>query len=355
MRIGILTFHFAYNYGAMLQAYALSEYLSKCGHDVKIINYYPDELRHLYTLNPFVASRKREVIEKFKKFPSCARQFRRFEKFKNEELPCTEEISRDHLSQCNNRYDAFIVGSDQVWNNRILENVTPYFLDFVDDKKKKISYAASFGSVDISERYKRSLPVYLEKFDKISVREKEAVRLLDGVGISSISVVDPVFLLNRKEWLSLISSISVSKERYLFYYALEADAKLDEYVKCRAKREDKKMVVVHPTCEKVSNIKEAVYLNDVGPKEFLSLLVNADTVITNSFHATAFAAMFGIEVLNMASPSRLARSRGLIEELCHEYNSVQGEIHLLKNMISQDSIDSASMFAKEFLAKSINE
>ena len=357
MRIGILTFHFAYNYGAILQAYALSTYLSKCGHDVKIINYFPDELRHLYTLNPFIVSRKKEVLAKIKKLPRCAKQFRLFEKFKANDLPCTEEISRENLSKCNNSFDVFIVGSDQVWNNRILADIAPYFLTFVEDNKTKISYAASFGSIDISKEYKYSLSAYLEKFNTISVREKEAVCLLDDVGITSVAVVDPVFLLNRKEWLSLVSNIAVSKniKKYIFYYILEPDAKLDEYVKSRAKEEGKVIIVVHPTCERLSSIKEAVYLNNVGPKEFLSLLINAEIVVTNSFHATAFAAMFGIEVMNMASPKRLARSKSLIGELCHEYNPVQGEIHLLEDMVSQESVEFSAKSAKEFLDKSIKK
>lgn len=357
MKIGILTFHFAYNYGAMLQAYALSTYLSKCGYDVKIINYFPDELKHLYTLNPFIAVSKKEVLGKIKKLSRCVKQFRMFDEFKNNDLLCTYEVRKEDLRRCNDLFDVFIVGSDQVWSHKILTDVTPYFLNFVESNKIKISYAASFGSVNISKEYKDMLPVYLENFKAISVREEDAVRLLKNIGIDSEAVIDPVFLLDRKEWVSLANKNAVlkNKKKYIFYYILEANVKLDEYVRKKAKEEKCDIVIVHPTCERLSGIKEAVYLDEVGPKEFLGLLINAKIVVTNSFHATAFAAMFGIEVMNMGAPERLARVKSLVGRLCSEYNPIEGEIHLSSNIVSKDSLTKLVKTSKEFLNNSINE
>lgn len=357
MKIGILTFHFAYNYGAMLQAYALSTYLSKCGYDVKIINYFPDELRHLYTLNPFIAVSKKEVLGKIKKLPRCVKQFRMFDEFKNNDLLCTYEVRREDLRRCNDLFDVFIVGSDQVWSHKILTDVTPYFLNFAENNKIKISYAASFGSVNISKEYRDMLPVYLEKFKAISVREEDAVGLLKNIGIDSEAVIDPVFLLERKEWIALANDNAVlkNKKKYIFYYILEANVKLDEYVRKKAKEEKCDILIVHPTCERLSGIKGAVYLDEVGPKEFLGLLINAKIVVTNSFHATAFAAMFGIEVMNMGSPERMARVKSLVGRLCSEYNPIEGEIHLSSNIVSKDSLTKLVKTSKEFLNNSINE
>lgn len=356
MKIGILTFHFAYNYGAMLQAYALSTYLSKCGYDVKIINYFPDELKHLYTLNPFIAASKKEVLGKIKKLPRCVKQFKMFDEFKNNDLLCTYEVRREDLRRCNDLFDIFIVGSDQVWSHKILTDVTPYFLDFAENNKIKMSYAASFGSANISKKYRDMLPVYLENFKAISVREEDAVGLLKNIGIDSEAVIDPVFLLERKEWILLANNNVVLKnKKYIFYYILESNAELDEYVRKRAKEEKCAIVIVHPTCERLSGIREAIYLDEIGPKEFLGLLINAKIVVTNSFHATAFSIMFGIEVMNMGSSERLARVKSLVGKLCSEYNPVEGEIHLSSNFVSMDSLAKLVETSKNFLNNSINE
>lgn len=348
MRIGILTFHFAYNYGAMLQAYALSTYLSMCGHEVKIINYFPDELKHLYSINPLVSVRKKEILEKIKKIPRCLKQYRRFEEFKNKDLLCTERIKRDDLIKCNDFFDTFIVGSDQVWNDDILIDINPYLLSFVSDKKVKISYAASFGKESLSDNMAGLLKKALPEFNAISVREKWGVLSLKSLGIDAIEVADPVFLLEKKYWCGLSRYVK-TPERFLLCYSLERDIRIDKEVQDQVKQKDIPAIIIHSTCERIVVSDGAKYLYNIGPREFLYLILNAEVIITNSFHATAFSIILDKEVINISSRKRMARAKNLLNGLHCSYLAEPEHLHYIPEMETKELIMEISDSAQFFL------
>ena len=132
MKIGILTFHFAINYGAVIQSWALQKYLQKLGHDAFIINYDPRHYRYARWLH---------ALKKGMKF--CAREIR-FRVFRKKYLKETKLFSYNEQI-CNLGFDAYIVGSDQVWNVDFFNFNRRYFLDFVGNEERKIAYAASVG------------------------------------------------------------------------------------------------------------------------------------------------------------------------------------------------------------------
>ena len=165
MKIGILTFQFAHNYGALLQAYALKCYLNQLGYDVSIINYTPEKLRKEYSMNPFAYSKNLKVL-----LSLSLRNYRRrkqnrlFTQFQNNELGLRQRIlTSEELITAMNTYDVVSVGSDQVWNTNITGDIKSYFLE-KEVQAHKISYAASFGTDSICTYQKNAvnecLPLY---------------------------------------------------------------------------------------------------------------------------------------------------------------------------------------------------
>ncbi|WP_043551200.1 polysaccharide pyruvyl transferase family protein [Ruminococcus albus] len=214
-RIGIITFHFAYNYGAVLQALALSNFLTNNSYNVKIINYYPPELHHEYSLNPFDSRSKGEILGKAKLFFKRKRQYALFDNFVINNLTITDNVTKDKLGLLNSDFDCFITGSDQVWNDAFLNDSSPYFLSFVDSEKMSISYAASFGNKRISNEISENIKKYLPLFSWVSVRERFGVNILNLSHINSDLVIDPVFLLSLDEWLNFQNE-NVKEDNFIF-------------------------------------------------------------------------------------------------------------------------------------------
>lgn len=197
MKIAILTFQYANNknYGASLQSYAcrkLVENISRA-ETVKIIDYNPDPLK----------------LKKKLKISFFASSFK-FLQFNKKFLDLTEPCKNNmHLKKLNKKYDIFIVGSDQVWRTKWLqEKVKHYFFDFVDENKKKIAYAASFG-VDYwegaSELTEKIKPL-IKEFDHISVREESGIVICKNTfGVNNaVCVLDPTLMISREDYQPIL-------------------------------------------------------------------------------------------------------------------------------------------------------
>lgn len=354
MRIGILTYHFAYNYGAVLQAYALCHYLRESGHDAEIINYYPQELRSLYSLNPFIISRKKDLITKSLKFFKCRKQYFLFNDFITSDLVCTDPIENDELSSLNSKFDMFITGSDQVWNDKIVNKIEPYFLNFVSSDHYKVAYAASLGTNNISDRCKKNITRYLKEFDSISVREESAVSILKDLGIYSQAISDPVFLLDIGEWNKLGKEIEVP-DKFLLYYSLDYDPELDNRAEELAIMNNLEIIVIHSTCEKKVNLKNVTFRFDVGPREFLYLVKHAQVIVTNSFHATAFGAIYHKQIVNISSSERQGRAANLVKRLNANKCIKNNCIEISETDISDHELDAMREEAREFLVQIIDK
>lgn len=302
MNIKTITCHDVYNYGASLQAFALQTFLEKDGHNVEIIDYKPDYIDFPYKVSTFVHpdSPVRRFTDKcsiikllygIKRYlwyiPTIGRK-RAFDRFTKQYLKLTKKYScNDGLSKDVPAADTYIVGSDQVWNSITMLNGSDsaFYLQFAPKSKKRLSYAASFGSISVSEKHKDIIKQWLSTFDAISVRENSGVEVLQDLGIKGTHVCDPVFLLSKEEWIHNLN-ISKNDEKYVLIYNLTAK---NEQLICDAKktadRLGAKLYSVSPM-----QIKEAdKCFANVGPEHFVSLIFNASFVFTNSFHATAFS------------------------------------------------------------------
>lgn len=295
MRIKTITCHDVYNVGASLQAYALATYLIQQGNQVEIINYEPKYLQH-YRLsgisNPAYDKPILREVYQILKFPErLLARFRKrkkvFDSFTKNFLPITacKYESNEELKKCDLDAELFLAGSDQIWNPLFQNGKDPaFFLDFVPQNAKKASYAASFAVETISENDSVRMKNWLKDFDAISVRETSGLNLLDKMGLSGRLVCDPVFLLNTGFWKNEMHTFG--EENYLFVYDFDTSEQMSFFADVISKRKDIEIVSMFPMR------KTAKVCSDIGPLDFLGAIYGADVVLSNSFHATAFALIF---------------------------------------------------------------
>lgn len=297
MKLGIITFQFAYNYGAQLQAYALKYYLESIGYNVEIINYIPSNFLDEYSINKGIVYNLRHIKNWIKK----RNQRNLFRLFNVKFMGLSNRIiSRSkELEAYLRKFDAVIYGSDQIWNGSITQNNDVYFGNS-NPGIKKISYAASFGSESLTEFQENCIKQYLKGFHAVSVREKQSEVLINSIlkDVKVVTVVDPIFLLNREQWngcIKRMKSVLDVNKKYILLYSLNADTQLKEIATQYAKDNDLEIINVHP--DNNHQIKCGTICNDCGPLEFLFLLKNAEIIVTNSFHAISFSSIFNKKVL----------------------------------------------------------
>lgn len=314
MKIKTITCHHVYNYGASLQAYALQHYLETLGHEVEIIDFNP--WFHCDRYNPFWISRNAvgkaaSVIKllPFLKYVWCPLNAYRhgmfktwgrkatFDAFEKEyyNLTYVKYFSSEELKKNPPHADVYVAGSDQIWNTYSNNGKEPgYYLDFGDDKVKRISYAASLATNEIADGWSDFVKERVEQFEAVSVRENTGLKILESVGIKDICVVlDPVFLLQKEEWCLLASKGNLyglhPNDYLLVYDFLGNDSNLIMFVKNYAAFHGLKIVSVNDFAER----EYADFnINTAGPLEFLNLIRNAACVVASSFHATAFSVIF---------------------------------------------------------------
>lgn len=291
--VGTITFHAAHNYGSCLQAYALQNYVSQLGFDCEIINFRTERQKEQY--RPLT---KRKAIKYIVKnayfllnYKNRKRKYNTFEKFIDEQLvkSKTEYNSLDQLKASDLSYDCYIAGSDQIWNTVPNDADMAYFLPFVKNGKR-ISYAPSFGQIGKINQLEE-ITQYLNNFDSISVREENAVKLVNQLtGKTPPILVDPTLLITKNKWLELASERLFDGE-YIFFYTLFAKK---EYIDI-AKKVSKKLnipVVIASVSNQYEIFSGFVKKTWAGPKEFLSLVNNAKFICTTSFHCVVFSIIF---------------------------------------------------------------
>lgn len=289
MRICILTFHRAQNYGAVLQAYALQKKIEELGYTCDILDYRCEKIENSYKLFGVKSPSPKNVVSMLLHLPFNIKKEKSFAKFRKQFLRISEEIyTRQNIANSNKEYDVFIVGSDQVWNGDLTGVDRTYFLDFVKERKTKIAYAASVGKEGFALEMKELIRDNLNSFSAVSVREEDTIELLHKITNTEIEcVMDPVFLQSQDFWNNLVSPRKI-KEKYIFLFELhEHDA--SKYAVELANKMHMKVVYVPNGLRSQLNAEkvESPLVN-----EFLSYIKYAEYVVTDSFHAAAFSIIF---------------------------------------------------------------
>ena len=302
-KIGILTFHNAHNYGAVLQAYALKTKLERMGYDASVLNYqnkyiarnYKKVLHIDFWKRDILPSRwgkvVREVRDVFYGLKEWQKQWKVFEDFIAEKL-LDEETNLLSLEDVAARNcDVYILGSDQIWARELTHGMDPaYFGQFAPDNKK-ISYAASVPNGSIPENEKPFFKQYLQSLSHISVREEKlasALRELTGREVDT--VIDPTLLLEREDYQSLLYEKPLKQGDYVFAYFVVENPILSRCAKKAAELMGCELVELH--YKKTPQICGENMIFDAGPREFLTYIRDAKMVVTNSFHGTVFSILF---------------------------------------------------------------
>lgn len=340
MKIKTITCHNVYNYGASLQAYALMSFLEHKGHDVEIIDYMPEYIRSnlsLWAIGPrwkknlfirlafycYVVPIRLLQCQSRKKFDDFSRRYfhltRRYESF--------EELKRDCPVA-----DVYFCGSDQIWNPEIQNGLDPaFYIDFAPSDSIRASYAASFSVSNIKDEYKSFIKNQIDHLDFISVREQTGIFINRSLGVAkqTVHVVDPVFLLEDSQWLKMTYQPKYSN--YILVYDQENSADIKSIAKSVAKATNKKIVAfkdLYPRGYADVQIKYA------GPIDFISLIANADMVITNSFHCSAFSIIFGKDFYVVPRTHQKVNSRmedllsslGINGHIIHRYEDITSAV-----------------------------
>lgn len=281
--IGILTFQNALNYGAILQNYALFTTIKKNGNECKVINYDSIVGKELYPIA--TPTNLKTFIKMLLLNKSRKKKYQAFVNFQRRYIDLTEIYTIEDIKNSNNIFHSFIVGSDQVWNLNITEDDYTYFLDFVDNDKKKYAYAASFGYENVPRKIEEQQKLLL-RFDKISVREKSALTIVESmIDITPKQVCDPVFLLGKEEWNSLISS-RLSAEKYILVYMIPETKENIALIRGYALKRNLKIIYISETPTLIPGF---VHYRNASPNEFLNYIKFAECVFTASFHGICFS------------------------------------------------------------------
>lgn len=187
--------------------------------------------------------------------------------------------------------DAFVTGSDQVWNYGAHNFDKNYLLDFVRDKHKKFSYAASFGISKLPDDYTAEYKRLLDEFEMCSVREESGMGILAKLGIENFRLdLDPTMLLTCDEWKRQLR-IETQPQNYIFAYYFELTDTLKAYIERLARENDCTVLYLGNAVKSPFNCKSKA-IKTADPIDFVRAVANAKYVVTNSFHGTAFSIIF---------------------------------------------------------------
>lgn len=297
MKICVVTFFNYCNFGAALQCYALSEILKREGHEVEYLDYTCP-----YIGNPFKISniRKKGIIGYLYSVAGNIFYIPRHKKFAlfREKIAHTAPVSPKNIKDYAEGYDKYITGSDQVWNVKLTDFDKTYFLDFVKDNSKKISYAASFGGKNIKEDRKNDYAKLFREFEAISVREsygKDIVKKLSGK--EATVTIDPTLLLKKDDWKKVSAQERVENKPYILVYQLGFSK--DVIGTVRRVKKEKKMKVIYIPFPLGGVIKAKCKLS-LGPAEWLALFRDAEYIVTDSYHGVVFSLLFEKKFLVVA-------------------------------------------------------
>ena len=327
--IGIITIQKCDNFGADLQAYALGAKLRSMGYDAENIDYlFYKHPRHLGGRGerPVLPISIKNKIKEFlfpivtglkslKNQRARAERHRRFDSWFATNAKCGKEYrSVQSLYDDPPKYDVYMVGSDQVWNPRLNSNIKPYFLDFLPQEARCVSYASSFGVSELSGPVFYKYKQWLKKFSHIGLREKKGAEIVDAMALNAevAHVLDPTLLLTANDWEKVaIRPKDAPTDKYLLLYDLIASQETVELARRWAAQEGWQVV----------RSGDGAY----GPGEFAWLFAHAQSVVTNSFHGTAFAVLnhkpfYSVVPRGMTNASRI---ESLLNMLSLQHRLVQ--------------------------------
>lgn len=351
MRIAIVTFHRAYNCGAMLQAWALKTVLERMGHTVEFpaCNHVGEEKRWLYDLiNPdkrglrFVRSIIGRGLLNLMSIPSedvSRFRYRKFRKTNYIERVCEPDEFGKH-------YDLVVVGSDQVWNVKLTLSEAPvFFAENIPDCVRTIAYAASYGDKPLDREVVKRVTASLDRFSDVSVREPLARLQLSGLSNKRIDVtLDPTLLLTEHDYVAIEKSFGLAQKPYLFMYTLSTAPFFIDTAKALAHRLGVRCVIA--PCYQYSRFCAPKGLSyGLSPDRLVGWARGAKYVVAGSFHGTVMGVLFHKPFLSLRAkvdeyesrPAALLNMMGCGNRLVNPETSIDEMESLLRTDLQPES------------------
>lgn len=309
-KVGIVSCYFKNNYGSMLQSYATKKVLDQNQIENETINvdqnidfkkgkrkYYLTQITNVGFIKSKFGMIKLKIDKKLMKElgKNIAIRNRKFNEFRQEfnlSKACKNYQALAKVAQKD--YSNIMVGSDQLW---LPVNIVAdyYTLNWVPQSINTISYATSFGVSSIPEKYKEQYTCFLKKINHLSVRENSGVKLIkDIAGLDAKLVCDPTILLTKEEWDCVAVKERIIPEKYIFCYFLGSNIEHRKFVERLKEKTGYKIVSINHSDEYVKYSDEFADMipYDIGPKEWIDLVRNAEYVCTDSFHGTVFSILY---------------------------------------------------------------
>lgn len=316
--VGIIGLWAENNYGCLLTGYALYRLVQNLGYSAALIK----KLRDASVYTP----KETSMVERFTKNLNII------------------EADMSKLSELNNHFDTFLVGSDQVWNHQLCSFKDRFFyLDFTTSDKRKIAYASSLGSnFNVQKGVETKIVQYLlKRFDKISIREDYAIpELKSHIDIDADLVLDPVFVCDKEVYNNLADNSTVNPDKnYIFAYILDPDPKKNEILKYISEKLGKKLYVATDASHneyKKSKITEGVVLDELEVQDWLKYYKNSDYIITDSFHGTCFSIIFKKQFISVGNISRGVKR---FESLLNKFNLTSRMVLSKKDIVNNELLD----------------
>lgn len=339
-KVSIINFHFAHNYGAVLQCLAMQTVLEKKRCRVTVIDYRPYYQEQYYARfpNPFKSAYWRFrcewsqplnkrlfraawwffcTLKGYKNFRKRCEMKKAFEPFVKRNLHLTKIYNTyTDIKNCPPVSDLYICGSDQLWNPKVTSGLDPaYYLAFGNKDTLRIAYAVSPSNALDTNYFHKDLSSLLTAFTRISLREEEKKADLEKIAKKSITVcIDPTLLLDASDYCKFESPID-EKENFILVYAFKENDDYRIIETARLAKEKLGFDVVDISFEKIQFGFDIVNKKAVTPGQFLSYFKKAQYVITNSFHGTAFSIIYKKDFLSIAKEGTAGRMVELLSKV----------------------------------------
>ena len=368
VKVGLLSTQFTINYGAVLQAFSLFNKLKKMPNtEVCAIDYAPKSARYGHFESYNFSSVKMAILSLLKmtnlKYRNARKEkIMRFEEFVTNEFTLTKNKFSTNAELKNKKFafDLAVVGSDQVWNPKVINDSSFYF-DFLTQTDTVLSsYAASLGG-ELTQEEMKQLIHHLKNFDHVSIREPIHVNEIESELEKSIEVlIDPVFLTSKKDWEEIATRAPTKNTKpYVLVYEVNSPPSFKKYVDML--KEFTEYEIIEISTRPFSKYSNVNTVSNAGPYDFLKLFSGAEFVLTSSFHGVAFSSILNKSFACVLNKERSTRQRHLLQHLClsecelTHVNALKGSMTATHNWEQvNNKINDLATKSNDYLEKLLN-
>lgn len=348
MKISLITVHGYRNYGSVLQTYATQEKFKEYGAETEVVNYVREDSNDKNFTKWLIErtlGNSKNLAKKLVYTAIISKSIKKFAKICDSFLKEKVQLSRElcyHFNDIINNIkesDIYCTGSDQVWNVNANNGILPaYYLEFAPKNKRCISYASSFGTSQFTSKQLEEMKPYFKKYKYLSLREHYGIKLLNEMGYEADFVLDPTMVVDKNFWSKLFETNPV-KGKYILIYQLNTNKRMDEYAKNVQRITGLPIIRIGTRYDHVLRCGKTLCFPSVG--EWLTLFNDAEYVLTDSFHGTAFSINFNKQFLCFSPKNFSDRLIDILENfsLTDQMISDYNDFEKIKNKINYKNVN----------------